>query len=132
MKSMKEKILKVISEKQMHSVMNNTKWMELQRAVKTLPFPPPYQMKYVDMETLYPETFTKNIWYWGDWSNEALIPFYAIEWVRVQPIIYKKHTGMLTTDEIIDETKEFVLVLNKYSIPYEEENGTYIIYGYKR
>ncbi|QAA32287.1 DUF6678 family protein [Clostridium manihotivorum] len=131
MKSLKEKVIRIINEKQMYSLMNNTKWRELQSAVKTLQFPPPYQIKYVHMDTLYPETFDNIPWYYGDWSNEAITPFYSIEWIRVQPVC-RYHQGQLIDDGIIDETNEFLSILNKYSIPYEELNGTYFIYGYKR
>jgi len=67
----------------------------------------------------------------GDWSDEALTPFYEIEWIRIRPA-YRQHRGKLIDDETIDETKDFLSILNTYSIPYETSNGTYIIYGYKR
>lgn len=38
--------------------------------------------------------------------------------------------GRLIADEIIDETEEFISILKKYNIPYEEDNGCFIIYGY--
>lgn len=130
MKHHKEKVMRVINQRQLYSVMNNTKWKELQSAIDTLPFPPPYQIKYVLKETPHPKTFGEDAWYWGDWSDEVLTPFYAVEWICVRPR-YTRHRGMLINDELIDETQEFISVLQKASIPYEEENGAYYIYGYK-
>ena len=86
--------------------------------------------------------FDEDVSYWGDWGLEEpylskylssdmhATPFYAVEWVKVRPR-YKKHRGQLIADEIIDETTEFVSILEKYNIPYEEFNGAYIIYGYR-
>mgnify|MGYP007111632580 CR=1 FL=1 len=111
--------------------MNNDKWRELQEAVKKLPFPPPYQLKLVDSEYCSPEAFGYEMSYWGDWSDEAMAPFHKIEWIRVQPV-YKKHRGILIDDETVDETCEFRTMLKEHSIPYEEDNGAIIIYGYRQ
>lgn len=79
-----EKVLDVVSEKQLCSIMNNTKWEKLQSGVlNTLPFPPPFQVKYVLEDTPIPATFENDMWYWGDW--EGLFPFYSVEWIRVRP-----------------------------------------------
>ncbi len=126
----KKKIMLIISEKNMYSIMNNTKWRELQNAIKGLPFPPPYQMRCITDE-IEPICFNEDVSYWGDWTDEAMFPFFNIEWIKVRPR-YLKYRGNLINDELIDETEEFVAILKKYSIPYDEENGAYIIYGYKK
>jgi len=52
--------------------MKNIKWMELQNAVKKLPFPPPYVLKNIcEKEDDY-HKFDTDINYLGDWSNEVL------------------------------------------------------------
>lgn len=39
--------------------------------------------------------------------------------------------GRLIESKVIDETDEFLEILKKFNIPIEEQNGTYIIYGYR-
>lgn len=71
----KEKVMNAVSKRQLASRMNNTKWRELQTAVlNTLPFPPPFQAKYVLVESPSPSEFEDDVWYLGDWV-EGLMPF---------------------------------------------------------
>ncbi|MDR2889796.1 MAG: hypothetical protein LBV33_08185 [Lachnospiraceae bacterium] len=137
-KTRKEKILEIISNRHMYSCMNNTKWNELKAGIAQLPFCPPYIMKTVDGEP--PEVpFDEDVWYLGDWGLEIdgclssdiyATPFYAIEWIIVRPR-YTKHQGRLLPDKLIDETDLFVKLLEQCNIPYHEENGSYVIYGYQ-
>ena len=129
-KTCKDRVMRKVAERQLCSMMNDTKWKELQGAMATLPFPPPYQIKFVCEETATPSTFDADVTFWGDWGNECLLPFYGIEWILVRPR-YARHRGKLVSDEIVDETQEFVSVLAKFSIPYMEKDGAYIIYGYR-
>lgn len=125
----KARVMKTLAERNLVSVMNDTKWRELQDAViNTLLFPPPYQAKYLLEGRLYPEEFETDVSYWGDWI-EGIVPFYSVEWIRVRPR-YLKHRGRLVSPEVIDITDEFVKLLKELSIPYRLENDTYIIYGY--
>ena len=55
---------------------------------------------------------------------------FALEWVKIRPCTQKVR-GKLIAPEIIDAGKELEDILKKYSIPYEEENGVYCIYGYR-
>jgi hypothetical protein len=129
MEDYKKKVIETTIEKQLHPVMNNTKWEKLRNEVlKLLPFPPPFQAKYVLEESPLPESFDSDVSYWGDW-DEALTPFYSIEWIKVRPR-YLKHQGVLVTDEVIDITNEFITLLNRLKIPYRKDNNAYYIYGY--
>ena len=112
--------------------MNNTKWKELKNAVDDLPFPPPYVLKNVFEEEENVPKFDEDVSYLGDWSNEAFNwgDYFAIEWIKVRPR-YKKHRGRLVPDEIVDETEEFLCILKKFNIPFEEQDGVYTIYGYR-
>lgn len=76
--------------------------------------------------------FDEDVTYWGDWSDEALLwgEYYAIEWLKVRPR-HRKHRGQLVPDEIIDETEEFIAILKEHNIYFEEQDGTFIIYGYQ-
>lgn len=123
------RVLEALTDKQLSSVMNNTKWRELKDAVlHTLPFPPPYQAKYVLEDKLFPEDFEGDVWYWGDWE-EGLLPFYEVEWIRVRPR-YQQHRGKLVAPEIVDCTDEFISILQMHNIPFKQENDSIYIYGY--
>ncbi|MEM5594032.1 DUF6678 family protein [Niallia circulans] len=59
----KQKVVTVVNKKQLASVMNNTKWEQLQKCViDTLPFTPPYQVKYVLEDAPYPETLIEDVY----------------------------------------------------------------------
>lgn len=125
----KKRVNRVVVQKQLCSIMNETKWGSLQKGViNSLPFAPPYQVKYVLDDAHYPENFDNDVWYLGDWI-EGLSPFYSIEWIRVRPR-YLKHKGNLLPPEMIDISNEFVSILEELKIPYKEENNTFFIYGY--
>ena len=133
--SVKEKVNRILADKHLASIMNDTKWLELQSAIDDLPFPPPYIMKeIINLSGISgPDQISDAPWYHGDWSNyweEGMPPFFNIEWIKVRPR-YSEKRGRLIDDKIWDETEEFVAILKKYHIPYEEENGTFVIYGYK-
>lgn len=115
----KQKVVTVVNKKQLASVMNNTKWEQLQKCViDTLPFTPPYQVKYV----------LEDAWYWGDWE-QGLRPFYSIEWLRIRPR-YVKSRGRLIEPERFDITDEFIELLQKLNIPFVKEDSIICIYGY--
>ena len=119
--------------------MNNTKWRELKKGVEEMSFCPPFVIKAVDEEETLYHQFDNDVQHNGDWGlyldnylggDMYATPFYAVEWIKVRPK-YTEHRGRLVPDKIIDATEEFLAILKKYNIPYEEENGTIIIYGYK-
>ena len=79
------------------------------------------------------------MYYTGDWGLSLdnylggdiyAVPFYAVEWIKIRSRILE-HQGRLIESKVIDETEKFLAILIKYSIPYEEQDGTYIIYGYR-
>jgi hypothetical protein len=139
----KEKIMEIISEKGMYSCMNNTKWRELKKGIEALPFEPPYAVKTVNEEENESHKFGKDVSHLGDWgdfegdnidelgSDMIRIPFYAVEWIKVRPR-YTKHQGRLLPEVIVEDiTEDFLAILIKHNIPYEEDNGAFIIHGYR-
>jgi len=111
------------------SVMNNTRWKVLREAVlNDLPFPPPYQIKGILTENPFPETFKKDVRYFGDW-REGFFPFYSIEWIRIRPR-YIKYQGRLLPPRTIDIEEKFVSLLKRIKVPYLNEKETVVIYGY--
>lgn len=132
---MREQMLRIVAQRQLTSMMNDTKWLELQEAVSTLPFPPAYIEKLLtDDDAAYEDkTFEKEPTYFGDWApfyNEGMPLFFSIEWMKIRPR-YSKYRGRLIPNEIIDETAELVTILKRLSIPFEEDNGTFMIWGYR-
>ena len=136
----KAKIRKIIQEECLCSVMNNTKWRELKKGISELPFLPPFVIKSVDEQETDWHNFDKDEYNSRDWGlyldnylggDIYAVPFYAVEWIKIRPRLLK-FQGRLIKDKVIDETKDFLAILKKNNIPYDEKNGTYIIYGYLR
>ena len=112
------------------SIMNNTKWTQLQDSVcRELPFTPSYQIKLVLEPSPYPENFESCIRGLGDWDDECLKPFYTIEWLRIRPC-YLRHRGQLIDPEVESIEPEFLSILHRYHIPYQKDGDTVLIYGY--
>lgn len=134
----KKKISNIVEQKGLCSMMNNTKWKELKKGISELPFPPPFVIKSVDEEETFYHQFKEDVYYIGDWGmyldnylggDIYATPFYAVEWIKIRPRLLE-HQGRLIESKVIDETDEFLAILKKYNIPFEEQNETYIIYGY--
>lgn len=132
--SMEEKYIqkakKIIEEKKLVSVMNNTKWSKLfSSIVNELPFPPICEVKYLLQEEEYHLTKdSKNVI--GDYSDFFIKDvLFMIEWIEIRPRIIR-HRGILISDEIESIEDEFREILRKYRIPFKFRDGTYCIYGY--
>lgn len=131
----KQKVLKIVSKRGLGSYMNTTKWLRLQKEVEKLPFPPNYYAKLITDETFDFKNIIElqNSSCLGDWSPyymEGMPLFFSIEYLIVIPK-HAKFQGRLVTNKIIDITPEFKLILEQNNIPFEMENGNFIIYGYK-
>ena len=131
---LKEKVREVVTAKGLGSVMNDTKWLKLQKAIEQLPFPPPYIDKLVLEDRTFEEVQINYIPRWvGDWSpfyTEGMSLFFTIEYIKVKPL-YGEFRGQLIAPKIFDETIAFEQLLKDNNIPYEEDNGTFTIFGYK-
>jgi hypothetical protein len=110
--------------------MSDTKWAELQEAVRgELAFAPPYQLKAVLNPAPQPERFENDVDYVGDWSDECLLPFYEIEWLRVRPRRLR-HRGRLAAPDVQSVEPAFIEILQRYGIPHRHDGDTIWIYGY--
>lgn len=130
----KKKVYSIIEKRNLCSYMNNTKWDELITAVRNeMPFPPPFDIKYLTQDVIPQSVLNEDVAYWGAWHGEYFPPredYFNIEWIKVRPT-YLKHRGKLIAPEVVDESKTFEAILIRYNIPYVEENGLYCIYGYR-
>ncbi len=131
-KTHSERVMEVISERNLVGYMNNTKWREFVHAMdEEMPCNVPFELKNLfedDHFELYDRFYDSECFNNYD--------FKSIEWVKVKPKFCDSiHRGMLIPDEKIphDFTEEFLNLMKKYSIPYEydETEDVYIIYGYK-
>lgn len=129
--SLKRKVLNILEKRNLCSYMNNTKWNELINAMlNDMPFPPPYDIKYIDIDCPT-DGMDRDIYCYGDWYEPFLLTENVlIEWVKIKPVILKRR-GLLIPPEVIDETQELIRILEKYNIPYTEENNIFTVYGYK-
>jgi len=130
----KKKIDQIILEKGFSSIMNDTKWLELQHEVTKLSFPPAYVEKLVtedeNEENVKIEDYPR--WF-GDWSpfyEGGMSIFFSIKYIKVRAF-YSEYTGQLINPKLIDETDKFREILKKLNIFFEEENKTFTIYGYR-
>jgi len=128
-KKQKHKVKEYVENNGYFSIMNNTKWKELINDIHDLKFPPAYCVKDI-LANNNPQMISKPT-YWGDWALELLYPCFWIEWMEIAPYYYK-HRGKLIEDELIDETKEVLEILERNNIPYELNGKNILIYGYKK
>ena len=135
---LKEKVREIVTQRNLCSYMNNTKWNELRTAMMNdMPFPPPYIIKFLfEDEAIGEKHFSEDVYYLGDWYSIFAIEghyfngAFAVEWIKVRPR-YLKHRGHLIKPEVIDAEDKFVEILRQHSIPYKENDGIYCIYGYR-
>ena len=133
--NLKERVFRIVCDRNLCSYMNNTKWDEFVTAVRNeMPFPPPFEMKCLTQEGVsQSKALKEDVDYWGAWSGEAFLPrefYFNIEWIKVRPR-YLKFRKELLAYELVDAGKKFEEILHRYNIPYEENSGLYCIYGYR-
>ncbi|MGY3791266.1 DUF6678 family protein [Aquimarina sp. 433] len=132
---LKEQVATIVTRKNLSSVMNDTKWLELQEGIATLPFPPAYNEKLIqwDKAQFTFHDFPSPPKYQGDWSSfweEGLPLFFTIEWLEIRGT-HQIPQGRLVSPKILDETEEIHQLLHKLNIPFEQEKDVFTIYGYK-
>lgn len=126
--------LQYIERHQLTSVMNETKWNRLNRAVsEELTYAPPYQIKYLGEDTLFPsDSLSEYEILWGEWDEIWLeSPLRSIEWIRLRPsvLLYK---GVIIDPDVCDLSTELISILEREKIPFILESETIQIFGYVR
>ncbi|MFD2907633.1 DUF6678 family protein [Flavobacterium ardleyense] len=131
----KEDVRKIVEKKGLGSYMNDTKWLRLQKLVANLPFSPSYYEKLIrdDNFNFSKIVKIKNSTCFGNWSPfymEGMSLFFSIEYIIVIPV-YIEYVGRLVKGKVIDITAELEKLLLDNNIPFEFNNGNFVIYGYK-
>lgn len=113
---MEKIILDIVNERQLISIMNNTKWSRLVEGIQSLPFQPAFQLKLLTEKKLLPPTFSQHITYIGDWQHLHLkiYSYSNIEWMKIRPVLYK-HVGRLVPDEKIECLSQLQQLLEEYA-----------------
>src|SRR6266542_2970597 len=126
----KKQIDAEVARRGLVSIMNDTKWRELQKAVRAeLAFAPPYQLKVILNPHPEPGQFDTDVDHLGDWSDECLFPFYEIEWIRIRPRSLRRR-GRLVAAEVRSVESEFLAILYRYDIPFRRDESSIWIFGY--
>ncbi|WP_173496573.1 DUF6678 family protein [Shewanella sp. ISTPL2] len=122
---MNSEVLKYVNERQLSSVMNKTKWCELEKALNgSEDFIP-----YVRYKLIYDEN--PNADFTAVWWHELLEIAETIEWLEIDPF-KREWLGRLVADRVTDFSDVVSAQLTQYSIPYSIENGMFRIWGYLR
>lgn len=133
---LKDEVKLIVRQKQLSSIMNDAKWLKLQTAILSTPeFEPAYCVQLLTDEIEHSPVIGKAPTYSGwellyeDWEY-APPPFFNIKWMAIQPLreIYR---GRLVNSKIINQSDILYNILHKYNIPFEKEEHTFIIYGYR-
>jgi len=130
----RRKELHEIERRQLTSVMNETRWKRLNRALsEALCYALPYQIKYLGEDTLFPsESLSEYELLWGEWEDIWIeSSLQSIEWIRLRPkvLVYK---GAIVEPDVCDMTDEIIFILTKERIPFIQDNKTIQIFGYVR
>jgi hypothetical protein len=123
---MEKRTLKYISDHQLSSCMNTTKWKKLVTEITSNEMYEPL----VNIKLIFDEKNTNSfspVW----WNEVERDGFELIEWLQIQPFNTEK--GIRLTDPTqIDHTEFIQKALKKHNIPYEYDHSIFTIYGYKR
>ena len=130
-KTLKEKIRELISERELVSYMNNTKWREFLGALREKA--PDNCLQY---KTVFEEEAPAE--YRDIFSDEELehMELSQIEWLKIKSTLTEyEHIGALLPPKVRthDKKEELLQIMREYNIPYEydEDEQTFIVYGYK-
>jgi len=126
------RVREFVQQNRLVGAMNNTKWRELREAMDEWGNAPAYEIKYLfneiseaDVEQAVAET-TMAI---GDWGYGHFYPMFDIEWVKIRKLrsVFRGH---LIVREIVDNSEGIRAILERFTIPYVENEFCFTVYGY--
>lgn len=121
-----DEISKFVFDRQLASVMNNTKWKELVSAITSDPeFDPPVNLKLLWQKENNGKFSPVS------WQEIERDGFKTIEWIEIKPL-KEEYMGRLIPNKVTDYTEFIRTGLEKHSIPYELNEGIFKINGYAK
>ena len=121
---MNKDILNIINEKQLSSIMSNTKWRRLATVLTSNDeFEPKVWLKY--LQDKHPNKgYSLLDWEWVKHGESS-----CIEWMVIDPV-KSQHRGQLVKPTLTDYSEYIESCLQKCSIPYSMEEQHYKVWGY--
>ena len=91
---LRAKVKAEVQRRGLASVMNQTRWEELRAAMLGLPFKPVFQLQTVagPREPLWS---SDQVTSQGCWCAECIEPFWAIEWIRILPCLWREEGALV-------------------------------------
>lgn len=123
---MEENTLRYITEHQLSSCMNKTKWKELVSEITSIEYYEPL----VNIKLIFDKENNNSfspVW----WNEVERDGFELIEWIQIKPFSIEK-VGKLVELKKTDFTESVKKALDKHSIPYHYGDNVFTVYGYKR
>lgn len=119
---MNEKLLRIVNERQLVSMMNKTKWRELCQElgaghISTI------HVRYKLITSIEILGFSAVCW------DELFEESSGIEWLDFDPIV-KEYRGRLVPDKDIDRSDELLAAFNKHGIKYSVQESYFRVWGY--
>ncbi|GGO71536.1 DUF6678 family protein [Bowmanella pacifica] len=119
---MNEKLLKIINERQLVSVMNKTKWREVCEDFEELDSPHIcIRYKLITSDDIF--GFSPV------WWDQLLEDASAIEWLDFEPVV-SEHRGRLVSNKKTDRSAEILSILRRHSIRYSNQESYFRVWGY--
>lgn len=121
-----DEVFKYISDHQLDSIMNNTKWKKLVKEINADPnYRPSVNIKYIfDREN---NGKFSPVW----WEEVERDGYKLIEWIEINPI-KEERIGALVPPKVTDHTDFVKSAIEKHGIPYEVNGKVFKIWGYRR
>ena len=112
----------MISDRNLVSAMNNTKWIKLANAITADNGSEP-TARVKNLDEVEPSGYSLLDWNFSEF-NPALI-----EWIDIDPV-KRKRLGALVPDKKMDVSNYIVEALKASNVPYSIENEMYRVWGY--
>ena len=114
--------MKVIAERQLVSVMNQTKWRELcQEFSQNNELDPSVRLKYI---------YSNEVFGFSPvWWHEILLEARAIEWLDFNPI-KREPSDRIVSAKKTNISNEILKILKIHNIPYSMEQSYIRVWGY--
>ncbi|MDX3774224.1 hypothetical protein QE250_08875 [Chromatiaceae bacterium AAb-1] len=119
---MDKRLLQIINQRQLASVMNQTRWQQLMSRFSAL--------ADVDPEVRYKNIDSQQIYGFSQvWWDELLQMAPAIEWLDLNPV-KTEYRGRLVAPLITDYSAVIEAVIRQVKVPFTREGHYFRIWGY--